>query len=122
MICYLPTSGPLKGDEQTCQDAHVRVTPPTILVVDDDENIRLIIEMILTDEGYRVVTATGGEEIFRLLSARDVDLILMDLWLQGDDGRDLTRQLKSEPATCQIPVVLLAGHPKVEAIASACGA
>jgi DNA-binding response OmpR family regulator len=86
----------------------------SILIVDDEQDILLFLEAVLSDEGYRVLTASRGEELFALLERGLPDLILLDMLLSGTDGRAIIRRLKSQAATASVPVLLVSAHPRAE--------
>ena len=94
----------------------------TILIVDDEPEILLFLEAAFGYAGYRVLTATTGERLFSLLARERPDLILLDMLLSGTDGRELTRQLKGQETTAQIPVLMISAHPRAEQEAQAAGA
>jgi DNA-binding response OmpR family regulator len=94
----------------------------TILIVDDEPDILLFLEAAFGYAGYRVLTATTGERLFSLLARERPDLILLDMLLSGTDGRELTRQLKGQETTAQIPVLMISAHPRAEQEAQAAGA
>ncbi|WP_308910951.1 response regulator [Pseudokordiimonas caeni] len=77
----------------------------TILVVDDDREIRELLIQLLSGEGYNPVAAEGGEEMFAQLASIRVDLILLDVMLSGRDGFELCRQLRADPAMPPIIMV-----------------
>ena len=77
-----------------------------ILVVDDDPHIRALLEEYLTENGLRVSTASGGREMFRSLGEQTIDLVILDLRLEGEDGMTLARSLRERLA---IPVIMLTG-------------
>ncbi len=79
----------------------------TILVVDDEEDILELVKFHLSREGYAVLCSETGEEAWRIVKEKPVDLLLLDLMLPGIDGLELTRKLKSDAQTSQIPVVML---------------
>jgi GAF domain-containing protein/CheY-like chemotaxis protein len=79
----------------------------TVLVIDDDPSIRDIVQRFLAREGFRVVTAAGGEEGLRLAREIGPDAITLDVMMPGLDGWAVLSTLKSEPATADIPVVML---------------
>jgi len=80
---------------------------PQILVVEDNPvNMKLVCEL-LEFEGYRMVQATDAEEAIGILQQCTPDLILMDIALPGMDGLTLTRRLKADKRTAQVPVVAL---------------
>lgn len=82
----------------------------TILVVEDNEPSRDALARRLARRGYRVVLAVDGHEAVSIGRSARPDLILMDLGLPGIDGWEATRQLKSDPATSQIPIIVLSAH------------
>jgi two-component system, cell cycle response regulator DivK len=82
----------------------------TILVVEDNEPSRDALSRRLARRGYQVVLAVDGHEAVSIGRSARPDLILMDLGLPGIDGWEATRQLKSDPATAQIPIIVLSAH------------
>ncbi|HEV8335979.1 MAG TPA: ATP-binding protein [Candidatus Polarisedimenticolia bacterium] len=81
-----------------------------ILVVEDNPaNLKLVRE-VLKGRGYRVLEATSGEEALDALKFIHPDLILMDIQLPGMDGLTVTRRLKRDPATRDIPTIALTAH------------
>jgi GAF domain-containing protein/CheY-like chemotaxis protein len=79
----------------------------TVLVIDDDASVREIVQRFLAREGFRVITAAGGEEGLRLARQLGPDAITLDVMMPGLDGWAVLAALKSEPATADIPVVML---------------
>jgi len=79
----------------------------TILVVDDEEDILELVRFHLTREGYSVLCAESGEAAWRTIKETAIDLLLLDLMLPGIDGLELTRRLKGDARTSQLPVVML---------------
>ena len=77
-----------------------------ILVIDDDENIRDLMQRMLTREGYRVVTATGGTEGIDLARQVKPNVIILDVLMSGLDGWSVLAQLKSDPELVDTPVVM----------------
>ena len=85
-----------------------------ILVVDDEEMIRILLNDILTAEGYEVTTAFDGRWAIDLLERERFDLILTDMVMPGRDGTDVLRAAKRiDPG---YPVVVMTGYPSVEAV------
>lgn len=84
----------------------------TILVVDDEKDIRISLTGILEDEGYQVVTAASGLEA--LETARDElpDLVLLDIWMPGMDGLETLEKLKT--LFPSITVIMISGHGTIE--------
>ncbi len=81
-----------------------------ILVVDDEEGIRLLYKEELEEEGYDVELATTGEEALEKLSKdSDVDLVLLDIKMPGMDGVEVLRSIKERWKN--LPVVLCTAYP-----------
>ena len=78
-----------------------------ILVVDDEEHIRRILQFQLEKNGYRVVTAENGEEALQLVRREQPDLIILDLMMPKIDGFEVCRRIRQDFQTCQIPVIML---------------
>jgi two-component system, OmpR family, response regulator len=78
-----------------------------ILVVDDDPNIRQLLGDYLRSMGYQATTATGGAQMRHVIQTLPVDLVVLDLMLDGEDGLDLTRDLRRERG---IPIVILSAR------------
>jgi CheY-like chemotaxis protein len=82
----------------------------SILVVDDRPvNVELL-EHLLAGHGYEVETAADATAAIETITRRTPALILMDMQLPGVDGFELTRRLKSDPATAAIPIVAVTSH------------
>lgn len=92
-----------------------------ILVVDDDAGILEALQAMLAYAGYEVVTDTG-ETLQEKIYTYQPDLLLLDVLLSGQDGREITKQLKAQKATEHLPIILLSAHPSLEADARAFGA
>ncbi len=82
---------------------------PIIAVIDDDVAILEVVELVLLDEGYQVVTNTG-QNVDQFINQSQPDLLLLDVWMQGLDGRDVSRRLKNHPPTSNLPVILMSAH------------
>jgi two-component system alkaline phosphatase synthesis response regulator PhoP len=78
-----------------------------ILVVDDEKDILELIDYNLTKNGYRVKTASSGEEALELVKENDYDLIILDLMLPGVDGFDITKIIKADKQKAGIPIVMV---------------
>jgi excisionase family DNA binding protein len=88
-----------------------KVEPPgtTILVVDDNPAIRKIFKVKLTRIGYRVVTAESGFEAGAIIYSLKPDLVLLDLFMEGIDGFEVCRTIKSDPTLTHIKVLAFSG-------------
>jgi DNA-binding response OmpR family regulator len=92
-----------------------------ILVIDDDEAILESIQIILEEEEYEVVTHTSmldNEAVVKI----SPNLIILDIFLSGSDGRDMAKQLKHDPQTAKIPIIMISALPSAQASAEASGA
>ena len=81
--------------------------PLTILIVDDDTLNRKLLDTMLKLAGYRTVHAASGEGALALVHASAPDLILLDVMMPGMDGNEVTRRLKKNPLTSNIPVIMV---------------
>jgi signal transduction histidine kinase/DNA-binding response OmpR family regulator len=80
---------------------------PTVLAIDDDQNARELLERGLAKEGFRVVTASSGEEGVRLAKEIRPDAITLDVLMPGMDGWAVLKAFKADPATSTIPVIMI---------------
>jgi two-component system, NtrC family, nitrogen regulation response regulator NtrX len=85
----------------------------SVLVVDDEADIRNLVQDILADEGYEVVVAANAVEARAARKADEFDLVLLDIWMPDTDGITLLKEWTAEgPLSC--PVVMMSGHGNVE--------
>jgi len=84
-----------------------------VLVVDDESDIRALIQDILADEGYGVTVAADAEEARAARAAQRFDLILLDIWMPDTDGITLLREW-SDSGDLICPVVIMSGHGTVD--------
>jgi two-component system nitrogen regulation response regulator NtrX len=84
----------------------------TILVVDDEEDILNSLKGIFSDEGYEVITATGGSEALSRIESSIPDLVLLDIWMPDMDGIETLRRIKE--AYPSLPVIMMSGHGTIE--------
>jgi len=82
----------------------------SILVVDDLEPDRKLLEAILTPLGYTVSFATNGEEALQAVRTNPPNLVLMDITMPILDGYAACRALKEDPTTSRIPVIMVTGQ------------
>jgi two-component system, cell cycle response regulator DivK len=81
-----------------------------ILVIEDTENNRRILNDLLSSAGFEVVEAVDGEKGVAMALEMKPDLILMDIQLPIIDGYEATRRIKSNPETRHIPIVVLTSY------------
>ncbi len=89
------------------------MTSSQVLVVDDESDIRALIQDILSDEGYGVTVAADAEEARSARADHKFDLILLDIWMPDTDGITLLREW-SEGGDLVCPVVIMSGHGTVD--------
>ena len=94
----------------------------SILICDDDEGIVDVASIILKDAGYHVIELTESREIFDLVKKNKPDLILLDLWMPNLSGEEVTKQLKNNIDTNEIPIIILSSSRNTETIAKNIGA
>ena len=80
---------------------------PTVLVIDDDPTVHDLLQRFLSREGFRMVAALGGEEGLRLGKELRPTVITLDVLMAGLDGWAVLAALKADPATADIPVIML---------------
>lgn len=78
----------------------------TVLVIDDDEHVQDLMQRLLSREGYRVVSATSGEQGIKIAREIKPNVITLDVLMPGLDGWSVLSQLKSDPDLADIPVVM----------------
>ena len=86
----------------------------TVLVVDDDPKLVRIVEINLTQEGYRVRTAGDGEAALAAVAEERPDLVVLDVMMPGIDGFEVLKRLKADAASADIPVVMLTARAQDE--------
>jgi len=80
---------------------------PLVLVVDDlPQNVRLL-EAVLSPKGFRVATASSGDEALSVLAREDPDLVLLDILMPGMDGYEVCRLIRQDPKTAFLPVIMI---------------
>jgi twitching motility protein PilU len=84
--------------------------PPVVLVADDDPEIRQLIEDVLDQAGMLTLTAGDGEEAVALAADRAPDLVVLDIMMPRMDGYTALTRLRGQPATREIPVIILTGQ------------
>ena len=85
------------------------MTPPTVLVVDDDPDMQLLSRVILEDAGFRVLATGDGDHALELFTDERVDVVLLDVKLPGIDGWELLEKLQAG-ADGDAHVVMFSAH------------
>lgn len=87
-----------------------------IFVADDDPDILDILEMMLQTRGYMVSVSSNANELFDYSQDQLPDLVLLDIWMSGLDGRDICARLKENNLTKHIPVLFISANSNIKAI------
>ncbi len=90
------------------------MSPPRILVVDDEADIRSLLQEILAEEGYAVDMAADAGQARAARERHNPDLVLLDIWMPDVDGVTLLREWSQESDGARCPVVMMSGHGTVE--------
>lgn len=92
-----------------------------VLIADDDPAIVESVKMLLEDEGYDVETTVNGSTVTDARSEQP-HVILLDIWMSGQDGRSICRTLKSGAQTKDIPVIMISANRDARELAHEAGA
>jgi two-component system OmpR family response regulator len=87
----------------------MNTTPRTILVVDDEEPVRQVLQDFLSREGFHILLAADATEARVLLAKEKIDLAFLDVGLPGESGADLASHMKNDADSKHIKIVLLTG-------------
>ncbi len=87
-----------------------------VLAADDDEDILELVQMVLEEDGYEVVTAPDGEKALALASDMLPDLCIFDVMMPKLDGCEVTRRIRDAERTRDIPILLLSARTQWEAV------
>ena len=85
-----------------------------ILVVDDDIDILTVVQLVLDSNGFEVVAISDWQQIYTQIEAFNPDLILLDVSLGTQDGRNICKNLKSDKLTKDISIILFSANHNVE--------
>jgi DNA-binding response OmpR family regulator len=107
----IPASTPI-----TLPAPQTRATRGTILIVEDDRAIRRYLEVILQRAGYSVIVAADGLEAMKAALTSSVDAVVTDAMMPHLSGYELCRFLRHHPKLARLPVVLLSGFERADAV------
>jgi len=85
----------------------------TILIIDDEPEIRNLMEEILSEEGYKTFSAEGAQKAEQIIAAHQVDLVYLDIWMSGTDGVDLLKKL-TKTNNLKAPIIMISGHATIK--------
>ena len=86
------------------QQNRLRMGPPSVLVVDDEEHILRLYEKELAEDGYRVKTAKGAEEAIKMVQEGEVNLVILDIKIEGKNGVELLSDFRR--INRDLPIIL----------------
>ncbi len=97
--------------------------PHHVLLVDDDTLVLKVLRTVLDHDEFRVTTATDGPAALEIMAADPADVVVCDVVMPRMDGYEVCRRIKSDPATAEVPVVLLTAMagPESEAMGRRAG-
>jgi DNA-binding response OmpR family regulator len=84
---------------------------PKVLIIDDDPDVRTIMNVLMKKQGYDVVTAMNKEDALFKLENFHPSVILLDVLLSGTDGREFCREIKQNEDMKNVPVIMVSAHP-----------
>ena len=91
------------------------LVPAKILIVDDEERNRKLLDVFAKADGYMTILATSGKEGIAFALAEQPNLILLDLMMPGMDGFEVIHWLKNNPDTCNIPIIIVSALDDIAA-------
>ena len=92
-----------------------------IIIADDDPAIVESVQYILEEAGFKVETTLDGNRVQKMADSNP-DLLILDIWMSGSDGRQICRSLKSQDKTKDIPVILFSANNETEKLSRQAGA
>lgn len=93
-----------------------------VLVVEDNPGILDAISTLLTVYGLESAATADGKEVFSQVDKHKPDLIILDVKLEGEDGRTICKNLKEHPSYKHLPIIMISAHPNVAQSALSAGA
>ena len=88
----------------------------TILIVDDDPEIGIMLKIMLEHKGFSVIILNNAEKLNETLGTHTIDVIILDMLIAGLKGSEIAAILKNNPATSQYPIMIMTALPDAELI------
>jgi len=111
---------------QNCCDLYImdntNNTRGTVLIVDDDEDLLILIQHALFVEGYDPICSPNGVNIMSIVTRKRPDIVLLDIHMNGTDGITICKELKRNPETASTPVIMFSANENIKAVSLECGA
>ena len=82
-----------------------------VLIIDDDPDVRILMDSLMKQQGYEVETASHREEAMDKLEEFQPSVVLLDVLLSGSDGREICQEIKTNSNMQHIPVIMFSAHP-----------
>jgi two-component system, OmpR family, response regulator VicR len=96
--------------------------PISVLLIDDDEDWLFLVKTKLRNDGFSIDTSVNGVNIWDKIKAHLPDVILLDIHMNGVNGENFCQELKTNPKTSAIPVIMYSSNNDLETVAKRCGA
>jgi CheY-like chemotaxis protein len=93
-----------------------------ILVCDDDPGVLEVIKIILEENNYEVITASNGKGIQKMIAQTKPDMLFLDIWMPGIDGKEITKLLKRDAQFKDMPIIIISALNDTKDIAQEVGA
>ena len=97
-------------------------TRRTVLIVDDDEDLLILIQHALSVEGFDPICSPNGVNIMSIVTRKHPDIVLLDIHMNGTDGVSICKELKLNPETASTPIIMFSANDNINAISQECGA
>jgi two-component system, OmpR family, alkaline phosphatase synthesis response regulator PhoP len=94
----------------------------TVLIVDDDEDLLILIQHALSVEGFDPICSPNGVNIMAIIARKHPDIVLLDIHMNGTDGITICKELKRNPETASTPIIMFSANENLKAVSMDCGA
>ena len=108
---------PTGSNKEVGDGVNENLAEKTILIVDDEDDVRESVREVLSDEGYRVVDTGDGTRVLRMIEEEKPGLVLLDIWMPQTDGIGLLKEIKNKEP--DINVVMISGHGNIHTAVTA---
>ena len=83
-----------------------------IMIMDDSKELLEVVQLIFEKQGYNAITTTSSIDIAAFVTSQRIDLLIIDVILNGANGREICKTLKSDPRTNYFPIILMSASPE----------
>lgn len=84
----------------------------TILIIDDSAELLEVFKLVFEKQGYNIITRSSSADIISFIQNNKIDILLLDVFLNKINGRQVCKQLKDDPSTSYFPIVLMSASPE----------